>query len=240
MLNLIGKKYHSKNIGLYRDDGLAVLKNVSGPASDKIKKHLEYLFKQKGLQILKECNLKVVNYLDVTFNLNDGSYLRYRKPNDETLYIVIQSDHPPSITKQLPRSIEKRLLQLPSSKDIFYETAPYYEQCLASCEYNEKLSYQQQGENIENIKNIRKNQKCNIIWFNRPYSKSLKTNIGKYFSRLLNKHFPPGHKLYKFFNKNILKLSCSCMTNFQAKIDGHNEKILETTLPLKKQNYATA
>ena len=35
MLYLIGKKYDSKNIGLYRDDGLAVFKNVSGPASEK-------------------------------------------------------------------------------------------------------------------------------------------------------------------------------------------------------------
>ena len=35
MLYLIGKKYDSKNIGLYRDDGLAVFKKVSGPASEK-------------------------------------------------------------------------------------------------------------------------------------------------------------------------------------------------------------
>ena len=48
MLYLIGKKYDSKNIGLYRDDRLAVLKNVSGSASEKIKKHLQYLFKQKA------------------------------------------------------------------------------------------------------------------------------------------------------------------------------------------------
>ena len=83
MLYLMGKKYDSKNIGLYRDEGLAVLKNVSRPASEKIKTHLQYLFKQKGLQIIIECNLKVVNYLDVTFNLNDGSYRPYRKSNDE-------------------------------------------------------------------------------------------------------------------------------------------------------------
>ena len=35
MLYLIEKKYDSKNIGLYRDDGLAVFKKVSGPASEK-------------------------------------------------------------------------------------------------------------------------------------------------------------------------------------------------------------
>ena len=108
MLYLIGKKYDSKNIELYRDDRLAALKNVRRPASEKIKKHLQYLFKQKSLQMIIECNFKVVNYLDVTFNLIDGSYRPYRKPNDETHYIHIQSDHPPSITKQLPRSIEKR------------------------------------------------------------------------------------------------------------------------------------
>ena len=243
MLYLFGKKYDSKNIGLYTDDGLAVFKNVSGPASEKIKK--QYLFKQKGLQIIIERNLKVVNYLDVAFNLNDGSYRPYRKPNDETYYIHIQLDHPPSITKQLPQSIEKPFSQLSSSsKDIFSETAPYYEQRLASCGYKEKLTYQQHGENIENIKNIKKNRKHNITWFNPPCSKSLKTNIGKYFFRLLNKHFPPGHKLYKIFNKNTLKLSYSCMPNLKAKIDGHNKKILETTLPpktklcncLKKEN----
>ena len=34
MLSLIGKKYDPKNIGLYRDDGLAVFKNISGPVSE--------------------------------------------------------------------------------------------------------------------------------------------------------------------------------------------------------------
>ena len=44
MLYLIGKKYNSKNIGLYRDYGLAVFKNVIGPASEKMKKQLRSLF----------------------------------------------------------------------------------------------------------------------------------------------------------------------------------------------------
>ena len=40
MLLLIGKQYNSKYIGLYKDGGLATFKNVSGPASEKIKKQL--------------------------------------------------------------------------------------------------------------------------------------------------------------------------------------------------------
>ena len=100
------------------------------------------------MQVIIKCNLKVVNYLDITSNLNDGSYRPYQQPNDRTHYIHIQSGHPPSITKQLPSSIEKCLSQLRSSKYIFYETTPYYEQRFASCGYNEKLIYQQEKSNI--------------------------------------------------------------------------------------------
>ena len=43
--------------------------------------------------------MKIINYLDVT--LNDGSYGPYKKPNDETNYIHVNSDHPLSMLKQL-------------------------------------------------------------------------------------------------------------------------------------------
>ena len=102
---------------------------------------------------------------------------------------------------------------------------PYYEQRLASCGHNEKLTYRQQAENIENNKNIGRNEKRNITWFNPLYSKSLKTNIGKYFS--------PGHKLYKIFNKNTLKLSYSRMPNLEAKIK-LKENARKYTAPINK------
>ena len=70
MLYLIGKNCDYKNIGQYRDNGLA--------------KQLQSSFKQKGLQKIIVYNFKVKNYLDVTFNLNDDSYQLYRKPNHET------------------------------------------------------------------------------------------------------------------------------------------------------------
>ena len=111
---------------------------------------------------------------------------------------------------------------------------PYHEQHLANCRYNERVTYQQQGENNENTG---KNQKHNIIWFNPPLSKSLKMNSRKYLFRLLNKHFTPGHKCRKIFNKNILMLSYSYMPNLKAKIDGHIKKYSKTNC-LEKQNYA--
>ena len=125
----------------HRDEWLAVFKNTSGPQSKNIKKTFQKMFKNKTLDIIINCNKKIVNYLDVTLNLNDGSCRPYKKPNDETNYIHVNSDHPPSILKQLPVSIEKRLSSLSSSKEIFEEAAPYYEQYLSNCGYKEKLNY---------------------------------------------------------------------------------------------------
>ena len=139
MLSLIANKYSLNNIRLYRDDGLAVFKNTSGLQSEKIKKTFQKMFKNKGLDIIKNCNMKIVNYLDVTLNLNDGSYRPYKKPNEETSYIHVNSDHPLFILKQFPKSIEKRLSSLSSSEELFEETAPYYEQYLSNCGYKEKL-----------------------------------------------------------------------------------------------------
>ena len=53
--------------------------------------------------------MEVVNYLDVTFNLNDGTYKAYTKPNNEIKYIHKNSNHPPSVIPQIPLSIESRL-----------------------------------------------------------------------------------------------------------------------------------
>ena len=38
ILNLLSKKYNKNNFRLYRDDGLAVLKNKSGSQSEQVKK----------------------------------------------------------------------------------------------------------------------------------------------------------------------------------------------------------
>ena len=73
MLSLISKHYNKADVGLYRDDGLAVFKNVSGPQADRIRKHFHAIFKQNGLDLEISCNLKAVNYLDVNLNLEDGT-----------------------------------------------------------------------------------------------------------------------------------------------------------------------
>ena len=71
--------------------------------------------------------MKVVNYLDVTFNLNDGTYWPYQKPDNIIQYIHVESNRPPSIIKPIPKTIEKRLSKLSSNEEIFNESTPFYE-----------------------------------------------------------------------------------------------------------------
>ena len=49
---------NNNNIGLYRDDGLAVFKNISGPQAEKIKKHFQNIFRKNNLNIIVKCNFK--------------------------------------------------------------------------------------------------------------------------------------------------------------------------------------
>ena len=226
MLTLLSKQINKNHIGLYRDNGVAILNNTRSPAAEKLKKKIQKLFKEKHRDIA-QCNLKITHYLDIALNLNHGSYRSYRQPNQETNYIHVNSDHPPSIIKEIPRSIEKRLSILSSSKNIFQESAVYYEKCLKNSGYKTKLQYQQPKENNKK----KQKRKHNIIWFNPPYSKSVKTNIGRIFIKLISKHFPPNHKFVKIFNKNSTKLSYSCMPNISSKINGYNEKILQPAEP---------
>ena len=93
LLNNLANKYDKNSVGLYRDDGLALFKNINGHRADKIRKEFHQLFKENGLSLEIKCNLKTVNYLDITLDLNTGTYKPYRKPNDQTLYIHAQSNH---------------------------------------------------------------------------------------------------------------------------------------------------
>ena len=99
-----------------------------------------------------------------------------------------------SIQTTLHQSLKKFYDQLKKDsqlchhqKNIFQESAIYYEKCLKESGYKTKLQYQQPKESNQN----KRKRKHNIIWFNPPYSKSVKTNAGRIFIKLISKHFPP-------------------------------------------------
>ena len=220
-LSQLKNKINTSSIGLYRDDGLATLRKTTGSRADRARKDLIHVFRELGLQITVETNLKVVDYLDVTLDLEAETYQPYRKPNDTPIYVNIHSNHPPTITTHIPSAVEKRISSLSSNEEIFQNAAPAYNEALKNSGYNKNIQYTRTTE-----KPKRRNRPRKIIWFNPPFSTSVKTNVGGKFIKLIEKHFPADHKLHKIFNKNSIKVSYSCMKNMNAILKSHNSKVI--------------
>ena len=217
ILNHLGKTFGKENIGLYRDDGLAIIKNRSACLADKTTKEVHKVFEQFYLKITAEANLHVVNFLDVTFDLTTGKHKPYRKPNDDPVYLHKHSNHPPSILRQLPTSINKCISTLSSDKQAFDDAVQAYQNTLGHSNFSHKLEYMAQETHKQ-----RRNRQRNIIWFNSPFSKNAKMNIARSFLNLVDTHFPVGHKLHKIFNRNTVKVSYSCTSNVRSIITSHN------------------
>ena len=212
-------------IGLYRDDGLGVFRNLSGPQSERKRKEIIKLFKDCGLSITIKCRLETVNFLDVTFDIVNNTYEPYRKPNDTPLFISINSNHPKSIKNTIQKSVETRLSNISCNENVFNKHKGIYEESLKKSGYDACLKYQKTEQKKD--RNGKKKRKRKIIWFNPPFSSSVKTKIGKTFLELIDKHFPKTSKLHKIFNRNTVKISYSCTKNMASIISAHNKKILQ-------------
>ena len=145
-----------------------------------------------------------------TIRLSNNLYKPYRKPNNKPIYINKQSNHPPNVLKQLPKSIAKRISNTSSSKDIFDKSISIYQNALYESGFKEELKYTLSGTSFQE-ENDQRTRRRTIIWFNYPYSRSVKTNIGKNFLHLLVKHFPTNNKMHEIFNKNTVKVKTLTM-----------------------------
>ena len=181
ILNSWADKFDKNSVYICTDDWLALFKNISGHRADKIHKEFHQLFKENGLSLEIECNLKTLNYLDITLDSNTGTYKPYRKPNDKILYIHTIYNHPANILKQLPISVETRLSNLSSNSEIFHKASKNYQNILNQYGYDYKLQCKPPNNENENRCKSPENCERNIIWFNPPFSMSVSSNICKYF-----------------------------------------------------------
>ena len=138
-MNKLKNIFQYNTFGLYRDDGLAVIKGLPGPEIERLKKNVLQTFNDYGLNITIEGNLRIVNSLDVTFNLRKSTDLPYRKPDNPPVYINSCSSYLPTVIKQLPKSISKRLSDLSSNEEIFEKTKPAYRDALNKSGFQEKI-----------------------------------------------------------------------------------------------------
>jgi 16S rRNA G966 N2-methylase RsmD len=124
--------------------------------------------------------------------------------------------------------INKRISSLSSDKPSFDSAVPLYEDALKQSNFNTTLRYDNETNSSKPKKRARSR---NIIWYNPPYSKNVKTKVAENFLRLIDKHFPKSSILHKIFDRNSVKFSYSCMNNIKASISNHNRRVL------KNQNH---
>ena len=65
--------------GVYRDDALFLVKNMSRGEIERLKKRVRAFYRTYNLQIIFESNMKVVNFLDVTLELDTGKFRPFHK-----------------------------------------------------------------------------------------------------------------------------------------------------------------
>ena len=222
ILDMLAKVIPVSDLGIYRDDGLAVVKG-SGREVDKIRQKIVKVFQECKLKVKIEANMKITDFLDISFDLNSDSHRPYTKPGQVIRYVPKSSNHPPHIKKSLPRMIATRLSRLSSNEGIFQEEVPAYQEALKQAGYDDKLEFIKK----EPKKNSRQRK---IIWFNPPWNDAVSTNVAAKFLKLVSKHFPTTNPLHKVFNRNNVKVSYCCLPNMNAVISGHNKKVLSSAV----------
>ena len=100
-----------------------------------------------------KCYKKIVDCLDITFNLDDRTYRPYRKPNDETTYVHKESNYAPTVIKKLPTMVENQISTLSPTREIFENLKGYYEEALKKSGYDFKMKFAQ-----SEVQNRRKNR----------------------------------------------------------------------------------
>ena len=118
--------------------------------------------------------------------------------------------------------ISNRISGNSCDKNHFNKAAPNYNIALKNRVFNENITYIPSPSK-------RQTRKRKTIWFNPPYSANVKTNVGKIFMRLVDKHFSRHHNYYKLFNRNNIKLSYRCMPNMNNVIPKPNSKIMKNS-----------
>ena len=218
LLSKLERLIPKDQIGLYRDDGLAVVE-LPGPEVERLKKKVVKLFSEHNLSITTEVNIKVTDFLDVAFNLQTGLHRPFKKATSNPIYVHKDSNHPMHVKKELPQMIGRRISDLSSNKEVFEAEVAVYSSALKASGYNNELQY------TEKTVAKKRSRRRNVIWFNPPWNDEVSTNVAKKFLSMIDRHFPKGSALGKYFNRSTVKVSYSSMPNMARIISGHNKKV---------------
>ena len=120
--------------------------------------------------------MKIVSYLNVIFNLNDGTYKSYTKPNNEIKYLHKDPNHPPTVILQIPLFIESMSSTLSYHEKIFVPILPPSQKVLQNSGYQQTFNYKvsNKDNNPVDINKTKRNMKQQIIRFNLLFNVKIK------------------------------------------------------------------
>ena len=213
--------------GAYRDDGIGI-SNLSPRQNEKMKDKLSQIFNSYGLKLDIKVNLSVVDYLDITMNLRTGSYAPYMKPGDVKHYVHRLSNHPPAVLRNIPQNINDRLCRLSSSKEIFLQAIPPYQDALIRAGYDHKLTYE--PNRTDGRKKQNRVRRRNCVHFNPVFSRNVETNIIAEFLKIV-REFPRNNILKPMINTNKIKASYRTVPNMARQVSRKNGRILRKNMP---------
>ena len=130
MLDGLRKTIPDGKVGLYRDDGLAVIPRQSGSATERLKKQLHSFAKNLGLRLEIDEPSTKTEYLDVFLDLDNITFAPYRKPNSEIRYINNKSNHPRTVTGRMKNMIEELISSRSCNEEEFEKVADIYSKAL--------------------------------------------------------------------------------------------------------------
>ena len=211
------------NMGLYRDDGLAIVKG-SGPEVERLQKKIVKIFQEENLKVTMEANTTAVDFLDVVFDLANGNHIPFIKQNENTKDVYMMSSHPPSILKSISTGVCNRLSIISTGEQEFKLEVGHYQDALREAGYINKLTYMEKPQSEDEQEQEEKNRPHNILWFNPPWSSNVRANVAAKFLSLVRKHFLPSSPLHTIFNTKKIKVSYSTCPNMKTYIASHNAK----------------
>ena len=87
------------------------------------------------------------------------------------VYINKKSNHPPTIIKDIPKAIAKRISEISSSEVVFNVSIPISSDALRKCGFHDNITFIPKTTNSKTNKG--KSRKGKIIWFNPLYCLSV-------------------------------------------------------------------
>ena len=127
--HLLNKSFNiveKESVGLYRDDRLGVLWNLSGPQTKRKREAIVKVFKEFGLRLTIQASLLIVNFFDIQLNLGTSTDKPYRKPDNNPVYLDKISNFFKTVLEQLLKSVEKRISDISSNQNVLIQSITMY------------------------------------------------------------------------------------------------------------------